>query len=332
MRKLKIDREPSATADNMGDWADVIDSGQILRNDGTDYYQEDTIADALTNASNGDAIFLGPGTYAETFTISKSITLTGVKPSLSTTGTFSGGSVIDGFVGVNAANVLISNLGVQDDSTHCISVGSSSTDCELDNLQVWGKNTAAHGIESTAANTIMRNITIYGCASFGIASKASNQIVEGCYIIMPVGASNGIIVKADTGDTVTGSVIRNCEVRGSATSAQGILLEAFSSTSTLTNITVMGCKTYLWNSGIAVISQASGAVIEDCVVANCVTEGEAFYSVYHYTPVAGAEINNSIAAYVVGKGAPIKTGSGTMTVNAVRCFRISNLTEYNGAL
>ncbi len=153
-----------------------------------------TIADAISNASAGDVIFIAPGTYSENITIDKSLTLLGASRDAVVINGSTGSPTIliedgDSNGGTDVSDVQIYDLTVTN-------AGSASTDSVIQKSDDDG---------TSGQHFLFSNLEVSG-GDFGINLQyADYSLVENCYIHDT--GDDGLI--ASSSDFVT---VKNSEV------------------------------------------------------------------------------------------------------------------------
>lgn len=198
-----------------------------------------TIAQAITLASDGDNIIVGPGTFAG-FTLSKRVNIIGAGNEAS------GGTIISSTVTASAAL-------------------NGSIRQELRNLRI---NNAGTGVAITTGKLSLYNVTIIACTSFGVNVTATcdDLVMIGCNI---TGNGNGITVANNVG--VDGWVIRNTQVRANTGPAITFTQTTNPSTVDVNNLTVTNCAfdqnqtASGSNLQVLQIQKLSNALFQNCV-------------------------------------------------------------------
>lgn len=191
-----------------------------------------TISAAMSAASAGDTIMVGPGIYTETVTFSANgvaILGSGQPRYDSATGRLLGGTIIRGRIVMGAyVGTTILDLGVDtyDGTTgvDCIGATNPSTyaDRTYRNLTLLGKGTAdlAHGFYSIGDGTNIDNCRIYHC-HHGIAVHGSYQNISNCWMYSCGGTS--LVLKAKSTNNVRHINVSNIVMVGTDGGSSNLL-------------------------------------------------------------------------------------------------------------
>ncbi len=142
-----------------------------------------TLTEALATASDGDIIMVAPGTYEETLTITKDVTIRSLDGEVATT-------VIEGGIHIQADGVTISGLTIEGGSSFFgagpAGILVQANGVTLQNNALYGSatsiNDAARGIlvaVETGEDLIISNNTVIGWATGAYLNPGASGIVEG---------------------------------------------------------------------------------------------------------------------------------------------------------
>lgn len=199
-----------------------------------------TIAQAITLASDGDVIIVGPGTFAG-FTMNKRLTVIGA--------------------GSDGSSTTIINTGIS-----LSAAVSGSLRCELRGLRVTPGS--AVGVTISTSNISLVNTYIIGGTNTGIlvSGNADDIAIANCAIN---GNARGFVINNDV--NVDGFVMRNTQVRGNTAEAFRIDQTTNPSTVDFTNVTITNCSFDAnqtasgGNLQVWQIAKLSNATISNCV-------------------------------------------------------------------
>jgi parallel beta-helix repeat protein len=165
-----------------------------------------TIQAAIGNATDGDTIFVNKGTYNESVTVDKTLTLTGEDRQetiiIGTHAQISQLSVIDV---VGAVNVTISGFTLKDSDVGVLIEGSNgqvSSGCKIIGNNIVNNG---EGIVSRGVNISIAGNSIVGNSEYGIYVSSSDTAISGNK--MTGNGYSGIIADDSTNVTISGNTV-----------------------------------------------------------------------------------------------------------------------------
>ena len=175
----------------------------ITKGEVTTYY--DSIGAAITAATAGDTIQIGAGTFDETLSIDKSLTILGVNANndATTENFLDDGSIVTGGIDITAGNVTIKGLTIQTKGI----LASNITELTLENNRI---ENISEAMERSPGGSII---------GLDVKTEATGPILVNQNSFSVIGTSGGTgtgvrIVKASNSITITNNIIEDVAKNG----------------------------------------------------------------------------------------------------------------------
>tara|TARA_X000001382_G_scaffold22695_1_gene13813 strand:+ start:32511 stop:33896 length:1386 start_codon:yes stop_codon:yes gene_type:complete len=181
--------------ETINDHSTILQS-KVVRWNGTSYFAESTINNAITNAGSGDTIFLKSGVFTENIVLNKpGITIIGEGPGTWDGNTCVGGTQINpptsGSVGFSWQDAAV-NCRLQDVALVASSnlnelsfFGSTGTpvfNCVVENVSWYGNGINIHNVEFRGKNWYVKNVKSYNAGNHNFAIKASDSTFRDVFV------------------------------------------------------------------------------------------------------------------------------------------------------
>ena len=282
----------------INDHSTILQS-KVVRWDGTSYFAESSISNAITNASSGDTIFLKSGVFTENIILDKpGITIIGEG-----SGTWNGSTCIGG-TQLKAETTGNTGFSWRDNAINCTlkdvalvaipnltelsffgSTGTPVFNCKVKNVSWYGNGANVHNVEFRGKNWYVENVKSYNAGDHNFAIKAADSIFRDIFID-PIADSDAtaIVVKSHISGNSSSPknvIIDGWKVifSGSTNDEAGIFIENDGATNEVTD-NIMIKNGYVENLasgnnyGIRLNGKdSSGNIIKNISIDNCVFKG-----------------------------------------------------------
>lgn len=341
----------------INDHSSILQS-KIVRWDGTSYFAESSITNAIGNASSGDTIFLKSGVFTEKIELDKAgITIIGEGSGTWNGTTCVGGTqlkgVIDGnpgFVWKDAAlNCTLKDVALVaptnlTELSFFGSTGNPVFNCKVENVSWYGNGANVHNVEFRGKNWYVKNVKSYNAGSHNFAIKAADSTFRNIFID-PVANSSAtsIIIKSHVAGNYGSPkniIIDGWKViiSGSTNDKAGMFIENHNAANEVTD-NIMIKNGYVENSGSGSIyavhikgqNQTGNIIknisIDNCVFKGCIT-GVLFGDGYHDVSgkgIDGVVIRNCTFLDPLGSLAAARTGVNNSVTSPAKNVTVSNV-------